>query len=153
MIDTAIEKFGRVDYSVNSAGVSKADHTCRMLLLLTRIYGQVAEEAYVPISDCSIEDFETVMSVNVKGVLICVRAMSKAMAAQEPRTIKSRNGTRDIGRGSIVNVASANSYAGMPGKTAYVTSKHAVSGITKSAGTLSFIVGRHETFLTDSRSN
>ena len=74
------------------------------------------------------------MSVNVKGVLICVRAMSKAMAAQEPRTIKSRNGTRDIGRGSIVNVASANSYVGLPAKTAYVTSKHAVSGITKCAG-------------------
>ena len=76
------------------------------------------------------------MNVNVKGILICNRAMSKAMAAQEPRTFKSRNGTRDIGRGSIVNVASANSYAGLPGKTAYVTSKHAVMGITKSAGTL-----------------
>ena len=81
------------------------------------------------------------MNVNVKGVLICVRAMSKAMAAQEPRTVKGRNGTRDIGRGSIVNVASANSYAGLPGKTAYVTSKHAVSGITKNAGTLSFTSG------------
>ena len=76
------------------------------------------------------------MNVNVKGILICNRAMSKAMASQEPRTIKSRNGTRDIGRGSIVNVASANSYIGLPGKTAYVTSKHAVMGITKSAGML-----------------
>ena len=144
MIDAAVKSFGRVDYSVNSAGVSKAHYTDPILILLTSIHGQVAEEAYVPISECSIEDFESVMNVNVKGVLICVRAMSKAMAAQEPRTIKSRNGTRDIGRGSIVNVASANSYVGLPGKTAYVTSKHAVSGITKSAGTLSFIFGRLE---------
>ena len=107
-----------------------------MLMVLIRVHDQIAEEAYVPVSECSIEDFESVMNVNVKGNLICVRAMSKAMAAQAPRTIKSRNGTRDTGRGSIVNVASANSYAGLPGKTAYVTSKHAVMGITKSAGTL-----------------
>ena len=76
------------------------------------------------------------MNVNVKGVLVCVRAMSKAMLAQESRAIKSRSGIRDIGRGSIINVASANSYAPLPGKTAYTTSKHAVMGITKSAGIL-----------------
>ena len=64
------------------------------------------------------------MDVIVKGVLICVRAMSAAM--------------RDIGRGGIVNVASAKSYAGLPGKTAYVASKHAVMGITKNVGTRSF---------------
>ena len=74
------------------------------------------------------------MNVNVKGVLVCVRAMSKAMLAQEPRTIKSRNGVRDIGRGLIINVAPANSYAPLPGKTAYIILKHAVMGITKSAG-------------------
>ncbi len=47
------------------------------------------------------------MDVNVKGVLICVRAMSAAMAKQRPHTIKSQNGMRDIGRGAIVNVSLA----------------------------------------------
>lgn len=78
------------------------------------------------------------MDVNVKGVLICVRAMSAAMTNQGPRTTKSRNGTREIDRGAIVKVALAKSYAGLPGKTAYVASKHAVMGITKNAGTRFF---------------
>lgn len=56
------------------------------------------------------------------------------MVAQEPRSVKSRNATRDIGRGSIVNIGSADSYAALPGKVAYVTSKHAMMGIKKPAG-------------------
>ncbi len=78
------------------------------------------------------------MDVNVEWLLICVRAMSAAMTEQGPRSTKSRNGTREIGRGAIVNVASAKSYAGLPGKTAYMASKHAVIGITKNVGTRSF---------------
>lgn len=74
------------------------------------------------------------LDVNAKGVLTCTRAISKIMVAQEPRSVKTRNETRDIGRGSMVNVGSANSYAAIPGKVAYVTSKHAVMGITKTAG-------------------
>lgn len=41
---------------------------------------------------------------------------------------------RDIGRGAIVNIASANSFAGLPGKMSYTVSKHAVMGLTKMAG-------------------
>lgn len=66
--------------------------------------------------------------------MTCTRAVSKVMLAQEPRSVKTRNGTRDIGRGSIVNIGSANSYAALPGKVAYMTSKHAMMGITKTAG-------------------
>ena len=56
------------------------------------------------------------------------------MRKQKPRKFKSRNGERDIGRGAIVNIASANSFAGLPGKMAYTVSKHAVMGLTKMAG-------------------
>ena len=77
------------------------------------------------------------MNVNVKGVMTCNRAVSKAMLTQKARSVKTRNGTRDVGCGSIVNLGSANSYAAVPGKVAYVASKHAVMGITKSAGKLS----------------
>lgn len=66
--------------------------------------------------------------------MTCTRAISKVMVAQEARSVDIRNGTRDIGRGSVVNIGSANSYAALPGKGAYVTSKHAMMGITKSAG-------------------
>jgi NAD(P)-dependent dehydrogenase (short-subunit alcohol dehydrogenase family) len=46
----------------------------------------------------------------------------------------SRNRTREIGRGAIVNAAPANSFAGLPGKVSYTVSKHAAMGITKMAG-------------------
>ena len=74
------------------------------------------------------------LNVNAKAVMLCTRAVSKVMLAQESRSMTTRNGSRNIGRGSIVNIGSANSYAALPGKVAYVTSKHAMMGITKTAG-------------------
>ena len=89
---------------------------------------------HTPISNSSVEEFDRIMSVNAKGVMTAVRAVSKAMLSQENGSISSRNGPRDIGKGSIVNIGSANSFGPVPGKTAYVTSKHAMMGITKCAG-------------------
>ena len=76
------------------------------------------------------------MDVNAKGFFLCTRAVSKAMLSQisRSRSVATRHGTRDIGKGSIVNLESANSYAPIPGKVAYVTSKHAMMGVTKTAG-------------------
>lgn len=74
------------------------------------------------------------MNINTRGNLLCVRAQAAAMREQTPKTWQSRNGTRDIGRGVIVNIASANSFAGLPGKGSYTISKHAAMGITKMAG-------------------
>jgi NAD(P)-dependent dehydrogenase (short-subunit alcohol dehydrogenase family) len=74
------------------------------------------------------------MAINVKGTLLCVRAVTKAMIKQEPLSIKGRNGLRSLGRGSIVNLGSANSYVALAGKAPYTISKHAVMGITKTAG-------------------
>jgi NAD(P)-dependent dehydrogenase (short-subunit alcohol dehydrogenase family) len=55
------------------------------------------------------------------------------MEAQEPRTVPLRRGDRDVGRGSIVHVLSANSLAVTPGKLPYVLSKHASLAVTKTA--------------------
>ncbi|KAL2289326.1 hypothetical protein FJTKL_02329 [Diaporthe vaccinii] len=73
------------------------------------------------------------MNINARGNLICMRAQAAAMLKQEPKTWTSRNGTRNIGRGVIVNVASANSYVGLPGKASYTISKHASMATTKMA--------------------
>lgn len=81
-----------------------------------------------------MEDYDNVMNVNARGVMLCVRAVSKMMLAQPVQTVRGRSGTREIGRGSIVNIGSGNSYAPLKGKTAYVTSKHAALGISKVAG-------------------
>ena len=67
--------------------------------------------------------------------MLTMRAVSKAMSKQEPLTFKSRNGSRSLGRGSIINLGSAHSYVALPGKLPYITSKFAVLGMTKTAGT------------------
>ncbi|KAL9106438.1 MAG: hypothetical protein Q9227_008526 [Pyrenula ochraceoflavens] len=113
MVDFAVKEFGRIDYAVNGAGVDNG--------------------VYLPFAESVPEDYDHVMAVNAKGLMLCVQAEIKAMLAQESRQYTSRGGTRDIGRGSIINIASANSYAGLPGKMAYVVSKHAGMGITKMA--------------------
>jgi NAD(P)-dependent dehydrogenase (short-subunit alcohol dehydrogenase family) len=57
------------------------------------------------------------------------------MLAQEPIQVNlGRLGTRDVGRGSIVNVSSAMALVAVPAKAPYTTSKHAVTGVTKAAG-------------------
>ncbi|KAI2469108.1 hypothetical protein F4781DRAFT_431626 [Annulohypoxylon bovei var. microspora] len=91
MVDFVVKEFGRVDYAVNAAGVDNGVHA--------------------PISETDIENFDRIMNINTRGNLICVRAQTAAMRKQEPKTWTSRNGTRDVGRGVIINLASANSFA------------------------------------------
>lgn len=79
-------------------------------------------------------EFDRFFSVNVRGTMLCVRAVSKAMIAQERLFVQGRNGPRDAGRGSIVNLASANSFVATPEMVQYTTAKHAVLAITKTAG-------------------
>ncbi|EMR63235.1 putative short-chain dehydrogenase reductase family protein [Eutypa lata UCREL1] len=114
MVNFVVREFGRIDYAVNSAGVDNGVNA--------------------PIAETDIDNFDRIMNINARGNLICVRAQVAAMRKQEPKTWSSRNGTRDIGRGVIINLASANSFVGLPGKGSYTISKHAFMGITKMAG-------------------
>jgi NAD(P)-dependent dehydrogenase (short-subunit alcohol dehydrogenase family) len=63
--------------------------------------------------------FDQVMGVNVKGVFLGMRAVIPVMVKQ--------------GGGAIVNTASVAGLIGTPGMPAYVASKHAVIGLTKTA--------------------
>jgi NAD(P)-dependent dehydrogenase (short-subunit alcohol dehydrogenase family) len=69
------------------------------------------------------DEFDFVMSINVKGVLNCVRAQLPSM----------KTGTAGRGAGSIVNASSGAGLVGVPYNVPYVASKHAVSGITRTA--------------------
>lgn len=83
-----------------------------------------------------MEDYDTVMDVNAKGTLIIDRAVASVMITQERRNFTTSSGTqRDLGKGVIVNVTSAASFAGIPGKVQYCASKHAALGITRTLGT------------------
>ena len=63
--------------------------------------------------------FDAVMSVNVKGVFLGLRHVLPVMLKQK--------------RGAIVNTASVAGLVASPGMPAYVASKHAVIGLTKTA--------------------
>lgn len=86
-----------------------------------------------------IDVFDKTVAVNIRGTMLVVSTVSKAMTAQEPRTCQNSSArnptaTRDLGRGSIVTIASVNAFVPAPGMMPYTSSKHAVIGITKTAG-------------------
>jgi len=77
------------------------------------------EGKFAPISELREEEFDRVMDVNLKGTFLCLQHEARAMLA--------------AGRGgAIVNVGSVNSFLGYPTGSAYVTSKHALIGLTSS---------------------
>ncbi|VDS09280.1 2-(R)-hydroxypropyl-CoM dehydrogenase [Paracoccus haematequi] len=64
--------------------------------------------------------FRDVIAVNVTGMFLCARAAFRVMRAQAPQG------------GRIINNGSISAHAPRPGSVAYTTSKHAVTGLTKS---------------------
>ena len=67
-----------------------------------------------------LEEFDRIYSVNVRGVFNCMRREIAQM--------------REQGGGTIVNLSSFAGIAGVPTKPIYTSSKHAVLGLTRSAG-------------------
>ena len=69
--------------------------------------------------DVSEEDFDRAFALNVKSVFLCMKHEIPAMVRR--------------GGGAIVNTASGLGLAAVPDRAAYVTTKHAVIGLTKAA--------------------
>jgi len=97
LVSNVVDEQGRLDGIVNFAGVLKR----------------------TGILDCSNEEFDFVIDVNVKGCFYVCRAAARVMKAQ--------------GFGSIVNISSIWNDVGAAGVLAYCASKGAVSQITRSA--------------------
>lgn len=85
-----------------------------------------------------LDAFNQTVDVNIEGAVYFVRAVSASMAAQDElmHVSSGRHGntTRNLGRGSIILLGSVTSYIAGPGMLNYTTSKHAIIGVTKSAG-------------------
>lgn len=96
MINQAVKAYGRLDFAVNNAGI---------------------EGTTAPTHECTEENWDKTIGVNLKGVWLC-------MKHEIPQMLKQ-------GNGSIVNIASIAGLVGFPGLPAYVSSKHAVVGLTK----------------------
>lgn len=82
------------------------------------------------ILDLSLDDFDAVMSVNLRGAFLVARAVSRQMIeqieAEETRAEECRK------RYAIVNMSSVNAQVAIPDQLAYVTSKGALNQMTKS---------------------
>lgn len=82
MVKTTVERWGRVDYAVNAAGV----------------IGNNARS-----TSTSSSQFDLINSINYRGAWLCGRAELKQMLTQEP--LPTHDG-RPGDRGSIVHIAS-----------------------------------------------
>jgi len=98
MIKKAVEAFGRLDFAFNNSGISGD---------------------FVMTADCTEENWDNVININLKGVWLC-------MKYEIPQMLKQ-------GGGAIVNTSSAAGLIGTPTGQAYCASKHGVVGLTKSA--------------------
>ena len=115
----------RVDYCVADV-TSNADNE-RMVAKATEKFGGVdvflanagIEGDVLPIEAYDEDRFEQVMAVNVKGVFLGLKHTMPAM--------------RERGGGSVVITSSVAGVGGTPGLSAYVTSKHAVIGLMRTA--------------------
>jgi NAD(P)-dependent dehydrogenase (short-subunit alcohol dehydrogenase family) len=89
----------------------------RIDLLFNNAGGGLAATGF---GDIDYAQWRQVVEVNLNGMFLCARAAFRAMRDQTPRG------------GRIINNGSISAHAPRPGAAAYTTTKHAVTGLTKS---------------------
>jgi len=75
----------------------------------------------VPLEELPIEHWRQVVDTNLSGMFYCIQSAFRAMKAQTPRG------------GRIINNGSISATTPRPNSIAYTATKHAVTGLTKSA--------------------
>ena len=97
MMADVVSRYGRLDILVNNAGITRDNLLMKM----------------------SEEDFDAVISTNLKGVFNCIKHISRQMLKQKA--------------GRIINISSVSGVLGNAGQANYCAAKAGVIGITKSA--------------------
>ncbi len=95
MVESVMARFGRIDILVNNAGITHDNLLIRM----------------------SEEQWDAVLSVNLKGAFLCTKAVSRPM-------LKARSGR-------IINIASVVGLTGNAGQANYSASKGGLIALTK----------------------
>jgi len=95
MVDATLSEYGKIDHLINNAGITRDTLLMRM------------KDA----------DWDAVLSVNLKGVFNCMKAVLRSMSKQR--------------RGRIVSISSIVGAIGNAGQANYAASKAAVIGLTK----------------------
>ncbi len=75
----------------------------------------------IPLEDVSPEDWHRIVAANLSGMFFCIQAAFRTMKAQSPRG------------GRIINNGSVSATTPRPHSAPYTATKHAVTGLTKSA--------------------
>lgn len=97
-VSLAEKTFGGLHIAVNNAGVTGPGET--------------------PLEGLSLDDWEAVMSTNLTGMFLSLKAELPAIERS--------------GGGAVLNLSSANGVVGVAGLAAYTTTKHGVIGLTRS---------------------
>ncbi|MEI2401038.1 3-oxoacyl-ACP reductase family protein, partial [Paenibacillus phytohabitans] len=95
MVKEVISTFGSLDILVNNAGITRDNLLMRM----------------------KEEEWDDVININLKGVFLCTKAVTRQMMKQRS--------------GKIINIASIVGVSGNPGQANYVAAKAGVIGLTK----------------------
>nr|WP_322711300.1 SDR family oxidoreductase [Nostoc sp. ChiSLP03a]MDZ8212503.1 SDR family oxidoreductase [Nostoc sp. ChiSLP03a] len=98
LVEKTIATYGRLDCAFNNAAIDTSGK---------------------PLHEQSIENFDKLMSINVRGLFLCMKYEIQQMLNQ--------------GAGAIVNTSSVAGLIGYPGASSYIASKHAVVGLTRAA--------------------
>jgi NAD(P)-dependent dehydrogenase (short-subunit alcohol dehydrogenase family) len=100
LFEATVQAWGRVDLLFNNAGVSAPG---------------------VLLEDLSLEQWKSVVDINLTGMFLCIQNAFRVMKAQTPRG------------GRIINNGSISAHAPRPNSVAYTATKHGVMGLTKTA--------------------
>jgi NAD(P)-dependent dehydrogenase (short-subunit alcohol dehydrogenase family) len=98
LVDQAVQRYGRLDCAFNNAGI---------------------EGTLAPTAECSEENWNRTLEINLKGVWLCMKAEIAQMLKQ--------------GGGAIVNTASVAGLVGFQNLPAYCASKGGVVQLTRTA--------------------
>jgi len=96
--DRTVKAFGRVDMVFNNAGVNAPG---------------------IPMEEFSIEQWQSVVDVNLTGGFLCTQHAFRVIKDQSPRG------------GRIINNGSISAHAPRPNSTPYTATNHAITGLTK----------------------